>query len=265
MDIEIHDFVAGAQAARGVAVVIDVFRAFSVACYAFAQGASRIIPIADFEEALRLKRAHPEFLAIGERHARKLAGFDFGNSPTELERADLKGRTLVHTTHAGTQGLVNASKAEVVLTGSLVNAGAICAFIQRLAPPRVSLVRMGHEGLGRCEEDDLCAELLSARLRGKRFDTGPVRKRLRSATSARKFFDPAAHWAPERDFELCTDVDRFDFVLQLVTAPSISATAQSTDRTSRENADRAATGGADTAAAAGETAGLPQLRMLRGT
>ena len=35
--IEIVDFVAGARAARGVAVVIDVFRAFSVACYAYAR------------------------------------------------------------------------------------------------------------------------------------------------------------------------------------------------------------------------------------
>jgi len=30
--IEILDFEAGARAARGVAIVIDVFRAFSLAC-----------------------------------------------------------------------------------------------------------------------------------------------------------------------------------------------------------------------------------------
>jgi 2-phosphosulfolactate phosphatase len=38
---------------------------------------------------------------------------------------------------------------------------------------------------------------------------------LRETPSARKFFDPDATWAPERDFELCTDADRFDFVLRL--------------------------------------------------
>src|ERR1700686_5268939 len=65
--IEILDFEAGARAARGVAVIIDVFRAFSVACYAFANGADRIIPVADIEEALRLRRAHPEFITLGER------------------------------------------------------------------------------------------------------------------------------------------------------------------------------------------------------
>src|SRR5690606_34278459 len=91
MRIEVLDFVAGARAARGVAVIIDVFRAFSVACYAAAGGAARIIPVADAGEALALRRAHPDWLAAGERHARRLPGFDFGNSPTEITQADLRG------------------------------------------------------------------------------------------------------------------------------------------------------------------------------
>jgi 2-phosphosulfolactate phosphatase len=217
-EIQILDFEAGARAARGVAVIIDVFRAFSVACYAFANGAERIIPVGDIEEARRMKLAHPEFITLGERHARKLEGFDFGNSPTYIEHQNFTGRTLVHTTHAGTQGLVNAAQADVVITGSLVNAAAICRYIERLAPAQVSLVRMGQDARERCDEDDLCALLLATRLRGGSFDTATVRPRLRAAPSAQKFFDPAATWAPERDFVLCTDVDRFDFVLRLLPA-----------------------------------------------
>jgi len=222
--IEVLDFEAGARAARGVAVVIDVFRAFSLACYAFANGARRIIPVADIEDARRLKQAHPEFLTLGERLARKLEGFDFGNSPTHIEHEDFAGRTLVHTTHAGTQGLVNATQANVVLTGSLVNAAAICRYITRLQPQLVSLVRMGQDARERCDEDDLCAQLLAGRLSGEGFDTATIRQRLRSAPSAHKFFDPAATWAPERDFELCTDADRFDFVLRL--APGLDGRAE---------------------------------------
>jgi 2-phosphosulfolactate phosphatase len=218
--IEILDFEAGARAARGIAVVIDVFRAFTVACYAFANGAERIIPVADIEEARRLKRDHPEFVTLGERHARKLEGFDFGNSPTHIEHEDFTGRTLVHTTHAGTQGLVNATQADIVITGSLVNAAAICRYIARQTPAQVSLVRMGQDARERCKEDDLCAEMLAARLRGEHFDTGTIRERLRTAPSAQKFFDPEATWAPERDFELCTAADRFDFVLRLTPAGS---------------------------------------------
>ncbi|HEX4024747.1 MAG TPA: 2-phosphosulfolactate phosphatase [Steroidobacteraceae bacterium] len=215
MQIESLDFVAGARAARGVAVIIDVFRAFSVACYAAAQGVERIIPVGAAEDALQLKRADPRVFAVGERYGRKLPGFDCGNSPTELERFDLRGRTLVHTTHAGTQGLVNALAAEVVLTGSLVNAGAICRYLAALAPASVSLVRMGVAAAQRSEADDVCAELLTARLSGQSFDVASIVPRLRRSPEAQKFFDPAADWAPERDFELCTALDRFDFVLRL--------------------------------------------------
>jgi 2-phosphosulfolactate phosphatase len=215
MQIEIVDFVAGARAARGVAVVIDVFRAFSVACYAYAGGAERIIPIGAVATALDLKHANPHYIALGERYGRQLEGFDFGNSPSHITETDVRGRTLVHTTHAGTQGLTNATGADVVLTGSLVNARAICAYIQSLNPREVTIVRMGSAAAVRCAEDDLCAELLHARLSGQPYDTGTIRQRLRSSPAAEKFFDPEATWAPERDFELCTDVDRFDFVLRL--------------------------------------------------
>ena len=214
--VETLDFIAGARAARGVAVVIDVFRAFTVACYAFAAGAARIIPVAEIETARRLQREHPQFVTLGERHARKLEGFDFGNSPTHIESQDFAGRTLVHTTHAGTQGLIHATQADVVLTGSLANAAAICRYIGVLSPATVSLVRMGQDARERCAEDDLCAELLAARLRGASFDISTIKTRLRNAPSAAKFFDPEATWAPERDFELCTNADRFDFVLRLV-------------------------------------------------
>jgi len=215
MQIEVVDFVAGAERARGVTIVIDVFRAFSVACYAFERGAERIIPLADAEVARSLRQANPGWLAIGEREARKLEGFDFGNSPAGIVAADLRGRTLLHTTHAGTRGLTSAVGADVLLTGSLVNAGAICAYVKSLAPRIVTIVRMGERAIERSLEDDLCAELLVARLRGEPYDVSNIRERLRSAPSARKFFDPDATWAPEADFDLCTDVDRFGFVLRL--------------------------------------------------
>ena len=66
MKTEIHHLIEGARAATGVAVIIDVFRAFSVACYAFGNGAARMIPVGDAETAYRLKRENPAFLLIGE-------------------------------------------------------------------------------------------------------------------------------------------------------------------------------------------------------
>jgi 2-phosphosulfolactate phosphatase len=215
MEIEIVDFVAGARAARGIAVVIDVFRAFSLAAHAFARGAQSIIPVASVEVARQLKGEHPDWLLVGERHARPLPGFDCGNSPTHLEQFDLHGRTLIHTTHAGTQGLVNAAGADEVLTGALVNVGAIVRYVQARKPLHVTLVRMGHEAAERCQEDDACAEILAARLSGHSIDENALIEGLRHAPSARKFFDPACDWAPAGDFDRCTQLDRFDFVLRL--------------------------------------------------
>jgi 2-phosphosulfolactate phosphatase len=220
-EVRIVDFVAGAREARGLVVVIDVFRAFSVACYAHARGASRIIPVGSVDDARALRESVPGSLLIGERHARPLPGFDGGNSPTEVERLDLQGRTLIHTTHAGTQGLTGAQQADEVITGALVNAAAIVRYIRLRHPSFVTLVRMGHEAREHAEEDDLCAELLRQRLAGEDPDVSSVRDRLRSAAGAAKFFDPVATWAPERDFELCTRVDHFDFVLQLQTASPV--------------------------------------------
>lgn len=214
---EVHtgDFVAGARAARGLTVVIDVFRAFSLAAHAFARGVRAIVPVADLDYARELKRLHPDWLLIGERYARPLPGFDSGNSPADLERFDLRERSLIHTTHSGTQGLTAARGADEVITGALVNAGAIVRYIQSRAPAVVTLVRMGKQAQQRCEEDDLCAQLLQQRLAGETPLIDDVPQRLRSADSAAMFFDPACDWAPQRDFELCTQVDAFDFVLQL--------------------------------------------------
>ncbi len=215
MDITVLDHVDGARQARGIAVVIDVFRAFSVAPHAVAGGAARVFPVGEVEQARALGRQYPGSILVGERHTRRLPGFDAGNSPTEIRALDLRGRTVIHTTHAGTQGLVNATGADEVLTGSFVNISAVCRYLQRRQPARVSLVRMGHEAIERCAEDDLFAECLHAMLLGQDASLGRVRERLRAAPSAAKFFDPAMDWAPESDFDYCTEVDRFDFVLRL--------------------------------------------------
>lgn len=219
MQVDAFDHVAGAREARGIAVVIDVFRAFSVAAYAFDEGASRVLPVAEIEDARALGRRFPGAVLAGERHARRLPGFDIGNSPTEVRAIGLRGKVLVHTTHAGTQGLVNAVAADEVLTGAFVNISAVCGYIRARAPERVSLVRMGHEARERCAEDDLYAECLRALLLDRPTRLGEVRERLRDAPAAVKFFDPACDWAPRDDFEYCTDVDRFDFVLRLKRMP----------------------------------------------
>lgn len=221
MQLQSADFVAGAAAARGTVIVIDVFRACSLIARAIAAGAERVVPVAEISQAQALKAAHPDWLLVGERHARRLPGFDCGNSPTEVLAEPLRGRTLIHTTHAGTQGLVAAAVGcEHVFTGAFVNAAATVAAVRDLAPQALTVVAMGHEARERCLEDDLCRERLLALLGDRTRDVGPATSaaladRLRRAPAAQKFFDPAADWAPESDFTLCAELDVVGFAVKL--------------------------------------------------
>ena len=215
MDIQILHLLEGAKAARGLTVIIDVFRAFSTACYAFAGGAAKIIPVGDIRKAFLLKEQNPEFILMGERNEQKPEGFDFGNSPAQLLTAKLKGKTIVHTTSSGTQGIANASQADEIITGSFVNASAIVRYIRKRQPKTVSLVCMGYACEYPTDEDTLCAEYLQNELEGRANDFAPMATTIRKGSGAR-FFDAAKQsWSPEADFHLCLDLNRFDFILKV--------------------------------------------------
>lgn len=216
MQIEILQLTEGAKNARGTTVVIDVFRAFSTACYLMAAGADRIIPVEQVNEALQLKERFPEAVLLGERSEQKVPGFDFGNSPTHIRNLDLTGKTVIMTTSSGTKGLMNARNADELLTGSFVNAGAIIRYIANKNPVDVSLVCMGYEGKRPTQEDTFLAEYIKAKLTVQPTDFEGMKALLRTGDGAR-LLDPANHqWSPATDFELCLDLDKFDFVLKLV-------------------------------------------------
>lgn len=214
MKVEKTDFITGAAQAKGIVVVIDVFRAFSVACYCFQGGAERIYPVGEIKEAVSLRREIPDSILIGERYGKKLEGFDFGNSPTEVTAIDLSAKVVVHTTHAGTQGLVNAVRADELLTGAFVNAASTAAYIRGRAPQLVTLVRMGLNGKIPSDEDNLCADYLESLLLQKDFDCNGVKQFLAESPFAERFFDPAKPWNPVSDFDLCLALDTFDFVIR---------------------------------------------------
>lgn len=216
MNIEILEFVEGARKAKGVVVIIDVFRAFSVECYAVDAGAARIIATSEVDEAFALKKLYRNSVLVGERHEKKIEGFEFGNSPTEIIKADLTGKTVIHTTTAGTQGLMNASNADVILTGSFVNANAIVKYIKFLNPDQVSLVAMGYRATISAEEDLLCAELISASLKGNNSVSEERIADLRNTSGKRFFNSENIDFSPPTDFFLCTMVNRFDFVLKAI-------------------------------------------------
>lgn len=215
MDIRILQLVEGARQARGLTVIIDVFRAFTVEAWLSHNHAQSIIPVGDIQTALDYRSAHPGTLLCGERGGRKIDGFDFGNSPSAIEYAELTGKTVVHTTSAGTQGIANAHGAEEIIGGALVNAAAIARYIKSRNPQEVSLVCMGLAGKEETEEDTLCARYIRSLLEGQPLADMEAEIESLKRTSGAKFFDPAQQDVfPEADFHLSTQVDWFDFVLR---------------------------------------------------
>lgn len=215
MNIKILHMVEGAKEATGVAVIIDVFRAFTVEAYLMNNGADKIIPVGDMQIAYDIKATNPDVILIGERHGKILPGFDYGNSPSQLENVNLKNKTVIHTTSAGTQGIANATKADVILTGSLVNAKAIAEYIKKNNYNDVSLVCMGLEATSQTEEDNLCAYYIKSLLEDKPIDLCDEIQKLKT-TSGAKFFDKKQQEVfPEKDFYLSTEVNKFNFVLRL--------------------------------------------------
>src|SRR5258708_30548238 len=123
MDIVIESLLEGAKRASGHVAIIDVFRAFTTAAVALANGASRIIMVATVDEALALRGAGTGQVCMGEVSGRAPPGFDFGNSPFEVSKVDLQGKTIIQRTSAGTQGIVAAAnRAERLYASSLVTA-----------------------------------------------------------------------------------------------------------------------------------------------
>lgn len=219
MKVEILEFIEGAQRAKGVAVIIDVFRAFSVGCYVFDAGAVRLIATGSVDAAFLLKKKYLNSVLVGERDEKKIEGFDFGNSPTEILKSDFNSKTAIHTTTAGTNGLVNAVNADLVITGSIVNAGAVVRYIKTLRPEHVSLVAMGYRATISAEEDILCAEIIKAGLEDKKISFEDRISDLKNSSGRRFFNIENLDFSPPTDFFLCTMQDRFNFILKAERRP----------------------------------------------
>ena len=216
MNIEICHLIDGARQADGLTVIIDVFRAFSMECWIYALGAKEIRPVGSIEDTFAWRERDPGCILVGERRGKKIDGCDLGNSPSSIAPEMIRGKRIIHTTSAGTQGIVNAVHASEIITGSFVNARAIAEYIREKSPEKVSLVCMGKAGLEPAEEDELCAVYLQSLLTGQ--ELPDIDSRLKSLVrgGGRNFFDPAQQEVyPEKDFWMCIDRNRFDFVLRI--------------------------------------------------
>jgi 2-phosphosulfolactate phosphatase len=183
MKVERRSLLAGAADASGIAIVIDVLRAFTCSALMFRYGIRDLALVRTPEEALAFRRADPDCLVAGEVKGRKVDGFDVGNSPTDIVakgEALFSGRRVAARSSAGTQGvLAAAARAQQVILGSYLNAAATAAYIRDSArvdalvhgeDVTVTLVAMGFEGVRPSIEDERCADYLEHLLIGTPYD-----------------------------------------------------------------------------------------------
>lgn len=216
MKINRLQLIEGARQAEGLTVIIDVFRAFSLECYLYDMGVKEIRPVGTTKEAFTLRDRIPGSILVGERQGQKCEGFDFGNSPSTVQADAVSGKTIIHTTSAGTQGIVNATGADEIITGSLVNARAVAEYIIKKQPKKVSLVCMGNAGIRSAQEDELCAEYIKSILDGEEMQDIAQRIEALQTNGGEHFFDKERqHIYPQDDFWMCIRYNQFPFVIQI--------------------------------------------------
>jgi 2-phosphosulfolactate phosphatase len=200
--------VEGARNARGVVVVIDVLRSFTVSAYALAGGARECVLVTSVDEASRLADEIADAVVCAEQDALPIPGIAISNSPTQITQADLRGKTLIQRSTAGTPVMAAVRAEEGMLAGSLVVAGATAQACLLRRPSAVTLVASAD-----FPEDHACAKYIEALLRGVDLDIDPLLQPLRESERYRKVM--AGEWPgfPPTDIELSLAIDRFDFAM----------------------------------------------------
>ena len=203
-----------------VVIVVDAFRASTTIAVLVSKGV-RVVPVASIEEAAS---AEADF-RIGERGSAKVAGFDFGNSPTEILASDIPpDSTVALSTTNGTRIVEAAAGARAILTGAFVNAESLADDLSdgTYGGPAVVVVGCGWEGR-RASEDEAAAGAILHRLRSRGADLDEraarvVERYLMCSANALKNNSAARRLKRlgyERDLEFCLAEDTVPVVPHL--------------------------------------------------
>ena len=218
MEIRLGSLVRDAREAAGTVIVIDVFRAFTTAAIAFANGAREITLVAEAEDALALYRSGVGDVLMGEVGGKRPDGFDYGNSPYEISGVDLAGKSLVQSTRAGTVGVAaafDAPEADTIYLGSFVVAEATVKAVLADKPALVTILAMGDQGVARSDEDEHCGIYLRNLLEGRQPDPEAVRRLILAGGATQKFFDESQPQFHPQDVELALQFSKYPYAMRV--------------------------------------------------
>lgn len=150
------------------AVVIDVLRATTTIIAALESGAKEIVPVNAIEFAMKATSGSfgGKTLLGGERNAKKIEGFNLGNSPLEYTPDVVAGKSIILFTTNGTKAIVKAKFADNLFIGSFNNIAAMAEKLLKLNMD-FDIVCAGKNG-GFSLEDAVCAGKLISEIMSKK-------------------------------------------------------------------------------------------------
>lgn len=211
MRIEHAGGIAGARSARGVVVVIDVLRAFTVSAVALDRGATECRLVGTVAEARTLAKSIAGAVISAEEEGDPVPGIPISNSPTQMLEADIAGRTLLQRTTSGVQSVLAAGQAERILVTGLVTAASTSRWLTRFKPELVTLVASGEDR--NHPEDRACALYLAGWLSGRPPDLEQLLLPLKTSQRYVDLRTQGAAGFPPSDLDVALEADRYSFAM----------------------------------------------------
>ncbi|MFC3883571.1 2-phosphosulfolactate phosphatase [Bacillus songklensis] len=198
-------------------IVIDVIRAFTVAHYAFLNGAKEILLVGTVDEAFKLKDMHPHYLLAGEVKGLAIEGFDLDNSPNRIASQRIEDRTLVQKTTNGVKATLHSLNANAVFVTGFSNARTTASHIRDTAKSPGKELQINIIASHPTSDDDLaCAEYMKGIIEEREVLTAnDVAERIRASQVAQKFFDASKPEFDCKDISFCTRELNGGFVMKV--------------------------------------------------
>lgn len=223
--LELPARLGGRDRSAELFVVVDVLRLSSTMVTAFANGCTAALAVAEPAEAFELRAELPNVLLAGERDGFRIDGFDLGNSPFEMGREVVGGKTVVACSTNGTRAIVASRAGAETVVACFLNASAAVRYA-RGSGRNVSVLCSGKLGAPALE-DLVCAGMLVSKLA----DADDVEMSERAEAALASYVEHAGDLARMvagcehgrylasigmgRDLAYCAEVDRFDVVPRL--------------------------------------------------
>lgn len=151
---------------HAIVVVVDVLRATSSICTAFANGVKAIIPVESKADALVYKQNG--YLVAAERDGIKLEFADFGNSPFNFSPERVKNNVVVYSTTNGTKTIKKAFESKAAVIGAFSNISVLSSWLIQQNNP-VIILCAGWKGKYNIEDSAFAGALTELLLESKEY------------------------------------------------------------------------------------------------